>query len=58
MARIEYALPDAKRNFWSARFPTAGTVFGATSVCDGCPRVVVLALWSPRKTSPDMLRES
>jgi hypothetical protein len=37
--RIEYARPDAKRNFWTGRYPAEGTV--SAFLCDGCGRVLL-----------------
>jgi hypothetical protein len=36
--RLEYALPDAKPNFWSSRIPAQGTV--SAYLCDQCRRVL------------------
>ena len=35
--RISYALPEARRSFWSGQFPTEGRV--VAYLCDRCGRI-------------------
>ncbi len=36
---LQYAVPEADRSFWMARFPIAGTV--AAYMCDHCGRILL-----------------
>jgi hypothetical protein len=36
---LEYVLPDAKRRFWTSKFPVAGRV--EALICDGCGRITL-----------------
>ena len=38
-AGIEYALPDAKRGFWSGRLAVAGSV--QAYICENCGRILL-----------------
>ncbi len=36
---VEYTVPEAKRSFWSSRFPVEGNV--AAVMCDSCGRMLL-----------------
>jgi hypothetical protein len=41
-ASIRYALPEARRNFWTGAFPVEGKL--AAYMCDGCARVFLYGI--------------
>jgi hypothetical protein len=41
-AALEYAVPDAKRGFWTGRFPIEGRV--GAFMCDSCGRLVLYGI--------------
>jgi hypothetical protein len=36
---LEYSLPEAKRSFWSKRYPVEGKV--VAYMCDGCGPIIL-----------------
>lgn len=42
---LEYAVPEAKRSFWTVRYPVAGQV--AAFMCEGCGRILLYGVPTP-----------